>query len=104
MTRPERLDALAVEAWLSVHPRWRERDGHLVRDVRTKDYPGAASLVDAQVAIAQRLNHHPLITLAYNAVSFEVWTHDKAGLTQLDLDYAQALDELITTQFCDVVT
>jgi 4a-hydroxytetrahydrobiopterin dehydratase len=103
VSRPERLDDESVEAWLTSHPAWRRRDVHLVRDVKTSEYPGAARLVDAQVEIAQRLNHHPLITLGYNAVSFELWTHDRGGITQLDLEYGQALDELIAADFADVV-
>jgi pterin-4a-carbinolamine dehydratase len=36
-------------------------------------------------------------------VSFELWTHDRGGLTALDLEYAQTLDELIAADFADVV-
>jgi 4a-hydroxytetrahydrobiopterin dehydratase len=104
VSRPERLDDESIGDWLMWHAAWRRRDDHLVRAVSTSDYPSAARLVDAQVRIAQGLNHHPLITLGYNAVSFELWTHDRGGLTQLDLDYAQALDNLIAADFSDVVT
>jgi 4a-hydroxytetrahydrobiopterin dehydratase len=103
VSRPERLDDATIEAWMLNHLAWHRRGEHLVRDVSTSDYPGAARLVQAQVEIAQRLNHHPLITLSYNAVSFELWTHDRGGLTALDLEYAQALDELIAADFNDVV-
>ena len=75
----------------------------LWRNVRTTNYPSAVGLLSAQVPIAERLNHHPLVTVGYNKLVFELWTHDRDGLTQLDLDYAEALEKLITDDFAAVV-
>jgi len=95
----ERLGDDQVASWVASHPPWRLHAGHLVREVRTSDYPSAARIVEAQVRLAEGLNHHPVITLGYNVVSFELWTHDRGGLTELDLDYARALDELLAADF-----
>ena len=103
MTRPDRLDDAAVETWQASHPTWHLLDGHLIREIRTTDYPSAVEIVQAQVATAQRLDHHPLITVGYCRLRFELWTHDRGGLTQLDLDYAEALDETVSSQFAGVV-
>jgi 4a-hydroxytetrahydrobiopterin dehydratase len=59
--------------------------------------------VQAQVALAERLDHHPVVTLGYRKVRFELWTHDQGGLTQLDLEYAEGLDELLADEFRDDV-
>lgn len=104
MSRPDRLDDATVDSWLSSHPTWSVVTGHLVCDIRTTNYPSAVDILAAQVELAQRLDHHPVVTVAYNSVRFELWTHVSEGLTQLDLDYAQGLDELVSTQFSDVVT
>lgn len=103
MSRPEPLDAADVATWLDSHPTWRLEEGHLVRDVRTSKYSSAVELVVAQVATAERLNHHPVITVSYNELHFELWTHDRGGITQLDLDYAEALEVIIAGPFSDVV-
>ena len=103
MTSPERLDGTSVATWLRSHPNWQLVDAHLVREIRTTDYPSAVEIVQAQVATAQRLDHHPLITVGYCRLRFELWTHDRGGLTQLDLDYAEALDETVSSQFAGVV-
>jgi len=97
------LDNASVDAWLVSHSTWTVANGHLVREIRTTNYPSAVEILGAQVALAQRLDHHPLVTVGYNNLRFELWTHVSGGLTQLDLDYAQALDELVSTQFSDVV-
>jgi 4a-hydroxytetrahydrobiopterin dehydratase len=70
----------------------------------TLDYPGAVRLVDAQVDLAEALDHHPLITLGYRTVRLELWTHDRGGITQLDLDYVQAFDDLVAGQFANLIT
>jgi 4a-hydroxytetrahydrobiopterin dehydratase len=55
------------------------------------------------VTLAERLDHHPVVTLGYRKVRFELWTHDQGGLTQLDLDYAEGLEALLADEFADVV-
>lgn len=103
MTRPALLDEEVVRNWMQDHPLWQVEDSHLVREIATVDYPSGARLILAQVEIAERLNHHPDVTLGYRRVRFEVWTHDQDGLTQLDLDYAGGLDSLIEEGFADFV-
>jgi 4a-hydroxytetrahydrobiopterin dehydratase len=104
VTRPALLDGSVVDAWLAGHPHWRREEGHLVRELATLDYPSAVRLVDAQVDLAEALDHHALITLGYRRVRFELWTHDRNGLTQLDLDYAQAFDDLVAGEFANLIT
>jgi 4a-hydroxytetrahydrobiopterin dehydratase len=103
LSQPDLLDAATVDAWLASHSAWSVIDRHLVRDIRTKNYPSAVEILAAQVELAQRLDHHPVVTVGYATLRFEIWTHVSGGLTQLDLDYAQALDELVSTHFSDVV-
>jgi 4a-hydroxytetrahydrobiopterin dehydratase len=103
LSRPPRLDADVVRSWIASHPSWRVENDHLIRDISTTDYPSAARIVQAQVSLAERLDHHPVVTLGYRKVRFELWTHDRGGLTQLDLDYAAGLDELLADEFRDDV-
>jgi 4a-hydroxytetrahydrobiopterin dehydratase len=103
LSRPEQLDEADVATWLATRPRWRLERGHLWRDVHTSTYPSAIELLAAQVLFAERLNHHPIVTVGYKTLTFELWTHDRDGITQLDLDYAEALDNIIASDFADVV-
>jgi 4a-hydroxytetrahydrobiopterin dehydratase len=103
LTRPALLDAEVVRAWIAGHAAWREEDSHLIRELETLDYPSGARLIEAQVALAERLDHHPIVTLGYRRVRFELWTHDRDGVTQLDLDYAEGLDAIIASEFAELV-
>ena len=93
--RPPRLTASEVDDWLARHRSWGLADGHLVREWRFASHREAAQLVLDQVAIADRLDHHAVVTLTYLDLRFELWTHDRGGLTALDLAYAEALDDLL---------
>ena len=95
MSRPARLDEGAVAAWLRAHRRWCLEGGHLVAEVRTRDYPSSVKILDAQVELAERLDHHPNVSLGRCHLRFELWTHDRGGLTSLDLDYAEGLDAVL---------
>jgi 4a-hydroxytetrahydrobiopterin dehydratase len=103
VTRPARLAGDDVAAWLAGHPQWSDAGGRLVRELATLDYPGAARLVAAQVDLAEELDHHAVITLAHRRVRVELWTHDVGGVTQLDLDYAQAFDDLVAREYATLL-
>jgi 4a-hydroxytetrahydrobiopterin dehydratase len=95
VSRPPRLDEAVVATWLAAHPSWSPHDGHLTRVVAAPDYRRAVELVAAQADVAERLDHHPVITLGYREVVVELWTHDRGGITSLDLEYAEAFDRLV---------
>jgi 4a-hydroxytetrahydrobiopterin dehydratase len=100
---PARLDDRVIEAWTTAHPQWAIEDSHLVRYVKTTDYPSGARLLQAQVVLAEGLDHHPDVTFSYRRLRFELWTHDRDAVTQLDLDYAEGLDAIIENDFAGFV-
>ena len=104
MSRPERLDDTVVASWLTGHPAWILENDHLVRELRTVDYPSGVAIVAAQVDLAQRLDHHPIATVGYRQVRLVLWTHDRGGITRLDLEYADAFDQLLEARFSSVLS
>jgi len=95
VSRPVRLEDMVVEVWLEKHRSWRRDGDHLVRELRTRDYPSAVALLGAQVPLAERLDHHPVATVGYRELRLELWTHDRNGITQLDLDYGDGFEKLL---------
>jgi 4a-hydroxytetrahydrobiopterin dehydratase len=104
LSRPPRLDESVVGEWLAEHPTWHLDEGHLIRALHTVNYPSSVKIVDALVATAEALDHHPIITIGYRHLRFELWTHDQGGLTHLDLDYANAVDSLVSGDFASFVS
>lgn len=83
-----------IDEALAALPGW-TCDGKALR--RTFVFPGfveAVAFVDRLVEPAERLNHHPDISLAYNRVTVSLTTHDAGGLTAKDLALARAILQL----------
>jgi len=104
VSRPERLEDDVVDSWLAGHPAWILENDHLVRELRTVDYPSGVAIVAAQVDLAQRLDHHPIATVGYREVRLVLFTHDRGGITRLDLEYAGAFDQLLDERFSSVLS
>lgn len=95
MTRPPRLDLGTIDqALASAGSPWQRRGDTLVLERRLGSFADAIAFVNAVAAEAETRNHHPDISIKYTAVHLELSTHDAGGLTQLDLDLAEAIAQL----------
>ena len=54
-------------------------------------FPDAIAFVVDVAREAEARDHHPDIIVRYTVVRLELSTHDVGGLTQLDLDLAEAI-------------
>jgi len=88
----------AMEAFLARHPEWvAQGDSHgltLRRRFVFSSYPRGLGFVVAGAEHAEAVNHHPDLTLGYRWVVAVLMTHVSLGITQRDLDLAEALDRL----------
>ena len=48
--------------------------------------------------VAERMDHHPEWFNVWNAVRIDLWTHDAGGVTTLDVQLAQRMEELAARQ------
>ena len=58
------------------------------------DFHGSITFVNAVAATANRLNHHPDITISWNEVTIRTWSHDVKAITDRDVGLALAIDAL----------
>jgi 4a-hydroxytetrahydrobiopterin dehydratase len=94
MARPSRLEASVVDAWLATHPGW-ARDGEaLVRAFKLADFGAAVAFTVRLGFIAEKRDHHPDVLVGWGKARVLWTTHDAGGITELDLELAQATDEL----------
>jgi 4a-hydroxytetrahydrobiopterin dehydratase len=95
MARPEKLDAIAVDAWLAAHAGWeRASGGAIAKNYKFPDFSAALGFVVRVGCMAEKRDHHPDVELGWGRARITWSTHDAGGLTQLDLDAAGASDEL----------
>jgi 4a-hydroxytetrahydrobiopterin dehydratase len=74
--------------------RWERQGERIAKTVVRADFRAAMTFVNQVAETANRLDHHPDITISWNKVGLTVSTHDSGGLTDLDFDLARAVDAL----------
>jgi 4a-hydroxytetrahydrobiopterin dehydratase len=97
MPRPAKLDAGAVDAFLSSHEGWsRAPDSPeaIVRSYSFADFSAALGFVVRVGLAAEKMDHHPDIELGWGKARVKWSTHDAAGITALDLQLAETTDSL----------
>ena len=97
MTRPQLASSEELDHWLLAHPEWRLLNGHLLLE-RSVPYRVSCALAAASAALADEIDHHPIMTIGFNSLRIEMWTHDKGGITELDFQLATFMDEFLATR------
>jgi 4a-hydroxytetrahydrobiopterin dehydratase len=74
---------------------WRVVENHhLEREFKFKNFADALAFTNKVGALAERVNHHPDIFLAWGLVKLTLWTHSANGLTEGDFIFAAKVNEL----------
>ena len=89
----ERLDDAAVQAALASLDGWDLAEGKLHREFRFEDFRAAFAFMTSMAILAEKKNHHPEWFNVYNRVEVWLTTHDAGGITQKDVELAQAMEE-----------
>ena len=58
---------------------------------RTRDFAGAFALATRIALLAERMGHHPEITVTWGRLEIALTTHRPRGITRLDLRMAGAI-------------
>ena len=72
---------------------WNVVDGHhLETEFTFPDFAQALAFVNRVGEVAEELEHHPDIYLAWGTVRIQTWTHTVNGLTGKDFDLAGRIE------------
>ncbi len=86
---PEQINALP-----STLQAWSLEGGKLHRELSFADFSEAFGFM-AQVGLAaEAMGHHPEWSNVWNRVTIDLTTHDTGGLSNLDVQLAQRIDQL----------
>lgn len=79
----EKIDELQI---------WGLVDNKLATRIEFDNYKEAAFFANSVFSIAERLMHHPKVTVEYGAVNIDVMTHEADGLTDKDFELAERVE------------
>ena len=66
----------------------------IVRDFIFKDFKQALRFTNTVGKIAEQEGHHPDISIHYNRVAIDLWTHSIGGLSENDFIIAAKINEI----------
>ena len=88
------LSPEAVATKLEALPGWSLDGGKLHRSYRFADFRRAFAFMSGAALAAERLNHHPEWFNVWSKVDVHLNTHEAGGITDLDFQLAQAMNDL----------
>ena len=94
MARPGKLADEALKEWLGAHGGWTQDGGAIAKRFTFPDFAAALAFAVRVGMLAEKRDHHPDLLVAWGKATVLWTTHDAGGITQLDLDLAQATDAI----------
>lgn len=90
----KKLSGDARQQALATLDGWEEVDGRdAIRKIfQFADFNAAFGWMSRIALLAEKMDHHPEWFNVYNKVDVTLATHDAAGITELDIAMAQAMD------------
>jgi 4a-hydroxytetrahydrobiopterin dehydratase len=91
----ELLEDGELTAALKKCPEWDYEKKAITRTVEFEEFMDAIDFVNDLAEIAEEAQHHPDITIKHTKVTLKLTTHDAGGVTELDIELAQRVDNLV---------
>lgn len=84
-----------MDSWLASHAGWeRSGAGAIAKRFSFPDFSAALGFTVRVGLMAEKKDHHPDVELSWGKARVLWSTHDAGGVSQLDLDAAEATDKL----------
>lgn len=73
---------------------WVYRNDGIEKDFVLKNFRSTLDFINQVGELAEKMNHHPDISVKYNKVNLRLTTHDAQAITQKDVELARAIDAI----------
>ena len=90
------LDDEEIEQRLDELGDWDREGDEMTKVFEWDDFLSAVRFVNDVAKLAERYDHHPDIDIRYNKVRLTLSTHSEGGLTSIDFDMANEIEQTIT--------
>ena len=91
----DQLEADDLATALKKCPEWEHEKSFIVRSVEFEEFMEAIDFVNDVAEIAEEAQHYPNMTIRHTNVTLKLMTHDAGGVTGLDIEFAQRVDNLV---------
>ena len=84
-----------LDYFIEKNPSWMIDNKSIKKEFKFDNFINAFGFMCKVALLAEKINHHPNWQNSYNKVTIELTTHDKGGITNNDLELAEAIDKLL---------
>ena len=77
---------------------WELKDGKIVKSFQFSSFMDAIEFVNEIARIAERLDHHPIITINWKTVKLSLKSFDVDVITKRDISLAEEIEKLIKSK------
>jgi 4a-hydroxytetrahydrobiopterin dehydratase len=91
-----RLDDEEIARQLADLPGWAGDGAGLARSYSFPEFLLVIRGVDEIAVVAEAMNHHPDLDIRWRTLHVGLSTHDAGGVTQLDVELAHRIHEIVT--------
>jgi 4a-hydroxytetrahydrobiopterin dehydratase len=88
------LDKAELNTALKKCPEWEFEKNSITRTVEFEEFMDAIDFINDLAEIVDEAQHYPDITLRHTRVTLRLTTEDEGGVTDLDIELAQRIDNL----------
>ena len=74
---------------------WRYSNESIMKDYKLKDFQEAMGFVVKIALAAEKMGHHPDMTIEYNRVKIILTTHSEEGVTEKDFSLAEKIEKFL---------
>ena len=74
---------------------WELKDGKIVKSFQFRSFMDAIEFVNEIARIAERLDHHPIITINWKTVKLSLKSFDVDAITKRDIGLAEEIEKVI---------
>lgn len=94
-----KLSSEQVTEKLKAFRGWELAGDKIEKTYRLSDFIKVVEIVNKIAIVAEHANHHPDISIHdYNQLTISLSTHDAGGVTQLDLNLAKEIEQLLALE------
>lgn len=95
MAKPKKATEAEIRHALSTLRGWKRKGNALARSIEFEDFRAAFAFMTQVALLAERMDHHPDWSNAYNRVEIKLSSHDAGGITARDVTLALAINEIV---------
>ena len=77
---------------------WELKDGKIVKSFQFSSFMDAIEFVNEIARIAERLDHHPIITINWKTVKLSLRSFDVDAITKRDISLAEEIEKVIKSK------